>query len=273
MFISDSHYAIGKSHLTCQDYALSGHHPVPYAILADGCSSSADSDVGARLLALAARDFLSDHFSRTVQAPHYRRLGLYAALKAQAAARAIGVAQPALDATLLAVFTAGEQLFVYAYGDGFIVSRDPRGHWRIVRIEFTHNAPFYPAYLAVPSRLVEYHALSRGEEKRVTDSGAEYQGRFDCRAKSILVFARQDIDLLAIASDGLDSFVDRHNRSQRPAEDLATEFLTLKNRSPGFVKRRMSRALRTLGAHQVLPADDLSIGALVRSEYNSWSSS
>ena len=51
----DSYYTIGKVHLYCQDYVFQGWKPVPHVILADGCSASPNSDVGARLLVLNAR--------------------------------------------------------------------------------------------------------------------------------------------------------------------------------------------------------------------------
>ncbi len=269
MFVSDSHYAIGKGHLTCQDYALNGQDPVPFAVIADGCSSSKDSDMGARLLSLAAKEYLSDHFSRTSAPPSYRKMGLMTALKAQASGRALGIDDRALDATLLMAFVAGERGFAYVFGDGFVITRDRAGCWRTLRFEYSHNAPFYPSYLCTPARLCEYRSFSRGQKKRVRDTDKRSQGDFDCRSKSVLVFAAHDIDLLAVVSDGLDSFVNRSDKIRIRAEDMATEILTSNTRSPGFIKRRTRRGLRNLAAKRVFPADDLSVGALVRSEWNS----
>ena len=48
---ADCAFAAGRGHDVCQDYAAAGGGAdEPYAILADGCSTSPDTDVGARLL-------------------------------------------------------------------------------------------------------------------------------------------------------------------------------------------------------------------------------
>ncbi len=50
---TDCFYSIGHSHKVCEDYALSGTigDTLAYAVVCDGCSSSKQVDVGARLLA------------------------------------------------------------------------------------------------------------------------------------------------------------------------------------------------------------------------------
>ena len=54
---ADHYYTIGNSHSVCQDYAISGLvENGAYAILSDGCSSSPDVDVGARMLSLSAKE-------------------------------------------------------------------------------------------------------------------------------------------------------------------------------------------------------------------------
>jgi hypothetical protein len=45
-------------HRFCQDYVCQGWDPIPHLILADGCSATPDSDLGARLLVLNARHLL-----------------------------------------------------------------------------------------------------------------------------------------------------------------------------------------------------------------------
>jgi hypothetical protein len=263
MFTADSHYAIGKSHLYCEDYALEGQRPAPFLIVSDGCSSSPHSDTGARLIAQAAREYLQGHLAQRQDAPDYREMGLYVALKAQAAARVIGVAESALDATLVTAFAFGDRLRVHAYGDGLVVTRDLDGAWRSIRIGFSHNAPYYPSYLIQRTRHAEYAEWSVGQEKRVNDSAGQYSGVFDCQEPSQFSFDAARIALLAIASDGLDSFVDRGRRSPVPMDQVVPELLALKNPADGFVKRRMGRALRSYAKRDVWPADDLALGVLL----------
>ncbi len=51
----DSFFSMAKQHAVCQDYAIGGMLPSPFLVLCDGCSSSNNSDVGARILAISAR--------------------------------------------------------------------------------------------------------------------------------------------------------------------------------------------------------------------------
>ena len=67
---ADSAFRMGSTHAVCQDYAVASAWtaaahtdgaappPRPYIILSDGCSSTPDTDVGARLLVKAAEPLL-----------------------------------------------------------------------------------------------------------------------------------------------------------------------------------------------------------------------
>ena len=61
MFVVDSHFVKGSSHLVCQDYSSSGFtfNGIPYIIISDGCSTAKDSDVGARLLVRATEQAIN----------------------------------------------------------------------------------------------------------------------------------------------------------------------------------------------------------------------
>ncbi|HYO91642.1 MAG TPA: hypothetical protein VEQ40_08400, partial [Pyrinomonadaceae bacterium] len=77
---ADSAFLIGATHAVCQDYAVAGNgtpderaavsnlQANPYVILSDGCSSSPDTDIGARLLVKAAEQVLFKARAPTAQA-------------------------------------------------------------------------------------------------------------------------------------------------------------------------------------------------------------
>ena len=57
---TDAFFSIGKTHMVCQDYARSGTTRAghPYAIVCDGCSSSPDTDLGSRFLAMSFASYV-----------------------------------------------------------------------------------------------------------------------------------------------------------------------------------------------------------------------
>src|SRR3989344_1416575 len=69
---SDHHFSIGEQHFRqgkpCQDYALSGEFEnISFAIVSDGCSGGDNTDLGARLTALAAASAIKAQWTGTGQ--------------------------------------------------------------------------------------------------------------------------------------------------------------------------------------------------------------
>lgn len=58
--IGAQHLSLGKP---CQDYAVSGsiNDTTAYAIVSDGCSSGGETDIGARIVALATKRALEEN--------------------------------------------------------------------------------------------------------------------------------------------------------------------------------------------------------------------
>jgi hypothetical protein len=57
---ADSYFEIGSTHQVCQDYALAyASDDFAYAIMSDGCTSSLNTDIGARLVSVIARDAIN----------------------------------------------------------------------------------------------------------------------------------------------------------------------------------------------------------------------
>ena len=113
---TDCVYAMGYGHRVCQDYARSGPG---YVIVSDGCSGAKDSDVGARLLVLAAERAIhcfkepDDAESFVAQA-----VGM-----AAASVRAMSLKEDCLDATLMILKVVKDAVWAIIYGDGFLVYR------------------------------------------------------------------------------------------------------------------------------------------------------
>ncbi len=112
---ADHDFQIGKNHLVCQDYSLvSVGETESFAILCDGCSASPDVDIGARALAIAAREtFLHQHDLT------YEEFGERTILRAASLFDTFpSLHCQTMDATLLIASVNGNMLKAFIYGDG-----------------------------------------------------------------------------------------------------------------------------------------------------------
>jgi hypothetical protein len=258
---SDCFFAMGKTHTVCEDYALSGEHDGrPFAIIADGCSSSRHTDVGARLLVMA--------LLRTIGAcgGDYRSAMDSAIHVAYSATKMFDFPSKCLDATLLLVVgypDAGEldpKFEVYAAGDGAIVARnEDRVMTKI--IEYDRGAPEYLSYKLNPERHAGY-LEEYGNHKTVTTHDMTTLGTDDTsdeplnEAISVFRFGHE-WDCVAVMSDGVTTF-EKDEFGMYPMHP----FVHFKNTKGEFVKRRCRGALRTLKELGNVHDDDFSMGAV-----------
>jgi hypothetical protein len=276
--LTDAFFTIGKGHEVCQDYAVAGEGR---AMLADGCSSSPNTDVGARLLchALYANSSLGGlrpggYFPRDFDANH-------AAACAAFSAAFLTLPLAALDATLLYVHeeyspsspsrTQVVGMRAAMYGDGCIVARR-RGTQDYVAVltEYSANAPYYLSY-AVPGRLsgTAYRDSNPGEIQRRRFGPAESTA---LEPQSISfegpgvngymeVFPREDYDLVLLLSDGVTRFRQADGTSV-PPELVIAELLAVKQFTGAFIQRRAARFLRDCPKWGWSWHDDFSVAAI-----------
>lgn len=236
---SDAIINIGSTHVVCQDYAIAGRD---YVILADGCSSSPDTDIGARLLVRALDQQLSEQPTKEI-----------AELHADAARTALGWADmlalppQCVDATLLSAHVTDDELVIACSGDGVIILESHSGTLDVRPISSPSGYPFYPSYLHQPDRLSEMVSHNRCTETIVFKlNAAAYK-------------------YAAIASDGLTSFFHTNQTANgkrvEPVRlaDVLTELWSFKNSHGAFVARRLKRFKKdTRWQH----ADDLALAVL-----------
>ena len=246
MTIADAHFTIGKTHEVCQDYATADDQGqsglssmLAHAVVCDGCSSSPDTDWGARFLARAGASALQpfDALNVVRRADSYRK--------------ALELAPTALDATLLLIReTPQGDAEVTVCGDGVVVAqrRDGTGyaHWSL---SFNNNAPAYLSYLLDLERLATYQKTGCGF---LTVKGDEYPVKeWDPAVPPPLgihfhkVFPRAKYDLVLVLSDGAESFWKREGTRfvPVPLADVLTQVLDFKTLTHGFIKRRVGRFL------------------------------
>lgn len=155
---ADCYFEIGSTHWICEDYALAGSNgDLCYAIVCDGCSSSTNTDVGARIMAHIAKDTLIYMHAQDLLRASYRGyLEVFQQLvvkKALEVSSTLSVRLDTLDATLLVAAAVGEhERFLMGWGDGFFIIKLANGITRVLRMEYESNAPYYLTYEMNPLR-------------------------------------------------------------------------------------------------------------------------
>ena len=272
MIALDSYYTIGKLHLFCEDYVGQGWQPLPYVILADGCSAAPDSDLGARLLVLTARRLLPrfalkgyDLAERTAR--HWS-LGRRIIRRAARQVRDLGVDTAVLDATLLIAWCDGEAIHGHLYGDGCIATRQADGSVRAIQIEYAENAPFYLSYLLDAKRCALYcEAVGNAQMAQSIHEFGEgeataRQAAFD--APIVFSFPLTTFPEVAVATDGLHSLMNVETGKRVEILEVARRLLDFPNLEAGFMKRQIRSVLVEYGQQKVFNLDDVGMGVFVR---------
>jgi len=258
MLYFDSHFSIGRTHLVCEDYARRGISTFPWVMVSDGCSASEDSDIGSRLLTLAAQKCLS----QLNGLPNYHNFGKQVISHAAKLAHNLNLPDNALDATLLLAIAKGRMVYIYIYGDGFIVLKDQKQQWQTIEISFTQNAPFYLSYwLHEDYRQTYQNLCNESNTLKIQDNQKSILYPFD---KSVqYVFSLDDYPLIGIVSDGLSKFVNMVDYKAISTETLLPILFDFPSLAGSFVKRRLPAVLRNLEKENILPFDDFSMGVFV----------
>lgn len=267
---SDAFYAIGKAHAVCQDYALARGN---LACIADGCSSSPDTDMGARLLCWTA-------------VTHYPFIADFDGV---AVLRGLGLSPNAMDATLLTVAplpTAGDVLTVDdaphrveagGFGDGILLARRRQDRTWIVRsIDFPSGAPFYGNYLNDERRMAQYRqrfsTLRRITTYDTRDGSEQVEERTDEPIAHFFTFDLREFDIVMVGSDGwlsgqrpVASSTSRTYESV-PLLEVAAEMTAFKIMAGTFVQRRIRRMLEDWHAKGWFFSDDVSLAAIYAAE-------
>lgn len=266
----DHYYAIGKTHLICQDYVTQGDSPTPFLVLADGCSSSPDTDVGARILCATVKKIIERYLplyqeNDTAEwslLPNYQAFGRMVITEARSAAEFLAVPRDALDATVLVAFISNDTVHVYVYGDGCILFKTADGGTGYIDINFTTNMPYYLNYWLDPPRRQSY--LERSGSRHtldVTDSSHDSNSAsYPFDQPLSFSFSGERYPCVAIASDGMTSFFDARRNQGLPLQDVAQTLLDFKGVQGEFVKRRIPKAVRRYAEAGITPRDDLAIG-------------
>jgi len=264
---------IGKSHKVCEDYIISGYDPVPYIILSDGCSSSKDTDIGARILCLVAKQYLQYH-KNSIQSINEFKMGQYIIHKADTLMIQLGLMNTfSLDATLIVAYYHDGLIKIIMYGDGTIISTQ-KNCIKIETIDYTKNTPYYLSYSINKERKDIYH------DNKIIKTIEQYYSCGDLGKDSLIVTTQEydkeyvstylikpDKDkTILICSDGISSFLNREQSEFLHFRDFIDDFISFKTLKGEFLQRRLlskKGAITKLEQYGYEHIDDLSIGAFV----------
>lgn len=270
---ADFYFESGLGKHICQDYAVAGiHKGIAYAIGSDGCSSSPDTDIGARLISLTARSISIPSWQvNPILDTASKIIGSLVTDRCQNLWRQLNVPPNMFDATLwIILWPENGNPVVMGWGDGVIIA-DYGDHKKVVKHEYPYNAPLYLTYDIQEARKAEHYrqygalksVLSEWELYRDLTSKLVLQTELKWDTYFARTFAQEGLVSIAVCSDGINTYMDNQNVSI-PFWEMAIDFTAYKILGGEFVKRRMgklSKELITAGVHHY---DDVFCASIAR---------
>lgn len=253
------HFTKGKAE-NCQDYALSGLQPFPYAIIADGCSSTQYSDVGSMVLAHAARYVLGRFADHVIS--DYAAFGKAVLAQAENVANTLGRPKNILDSTLGVVWKSPAGVDFRFYGDGIFFYLTQAGDLWFDKIEFQNNMPYYLRYWSDPESRVCYQQQTKTQSIERYCNG-ELQDTFINNADVPVRFVNQSQPRIAgVASDGFGSLFDKESEKLLEIGRVMKEATAFKNKAGEFVIRRLRRMLVDYEKNGIKQLDDIAMAVI-----------
>lgn len=257
---ADSHFIIGHDHTVCQDYAAHWRRKdgSVVAAMADGCSSAPDTDIGARLLVLAAKRNLFMGLE-SLEAPILEEV--------PAAPGEGGLDWRAFRATLGVIVATPEGAQVRLWGDGVVLALRHSGEVDAVVVNYDEGAPPYLSYKKSPDEVQAYGELSKQGAHTMTFiergqvAGAR-KGTNPNLDSLDLSYPTSTYKMVAVCSDGLLSVYGPSGAV--PYLDVILQVGNILNTSGEFVVRKLRNGLpkylKKIGA---VHGDDVSMAAVV----------
>lgn len=278
---SDCYFRTGKIHAVCQDYAFADDNKgFPVVILSDGCGSSIHTDVGSRILTHCCRNRLKsvDIFKISTRENFNDSLNFYesylysAIWPADATRRQMSLPEECLDATLLTILTLPGEVILSVAGDGIFAVRDLKQNLlKIFQISYKTNAPYYLSYQLDPQRDENFKRdfTTIKQIKEVTLSlrtldVINSEIREVDEAISHWHFYRSDYDIVAVFSDGVESFRLNTERGFLTGKfyEIVGELFKFKTLKGSFVQRRCKSFFKQCEKTKMQHDDDFSMAAI-----------
>lgn len=267
---SDSFFFMGKLHNVCQDYTRHGNSgDMTYALLSDGCSSSPDTDLGARLLCFAAEANIN-HLFKSIEEVDYT-------FCSHTIDQAYNMLSPninpyCLDATLLAVTANKEDTIVQVVGDGVVATIDNNDSIHVYETIYTSSAPRYLNYWVHNNRHEAYikefgTSVVLNDYNLETPNANKLESVNDLQVRTIRL-KTEEYKAVILMSDGVSAFNKKVLTDSGAMIDGVTtsevlnELLAYKNYTGEFIKKRTKRFEKNLNKKLWENLDDVSVAGV-----------
>jgi len=293
----DTAFTTGKSHATCQDFAISekSNNIDEYRntiVIADGCSGSPFTDFGARILAKTAINQIRD-----LGYPNLHEFDEeQCILSARPLIKMLNLPTQCLDTTLLFASACDSQAQIITYGDGVIAIKIKTGDIIIINAAYTDSYPFYINYLYDKKRRhenwlddhdkkeVSHFILRNNGKVEIIDEKCDFHPRLEIDGNEIGTMSIQlqrtiidivsfdTIEFIAIMSDGVHSFYESITTETSKYNqhisyfDILRELLSFKSFNSKFVQRRLNKFTKDCEKKNWLYMDDVSLGVIYLGE-------
>lgn len=268
----DNMFTIGWGHKVCQDYSCIQlislcNKLAPVILVSDGCSSSRDTDIGARLIARSALV----NAGLVLQATGndravWGRYGQAIAVTLHTVAATLALPEEATDATLMYGIGNGKSFRIGFYGDGFAIIRNRAGETRVIEVRYESNAPRYLSYWLDKRRAARYAKEFPGQVviRTFANTGAGFvflnETRQDVCEPIAMTYPENELSLVMLATDGLGSFT-KAGVEPVPLLDILPEVIGFKGMAGEFLQRRITRMKSTLEKAGIRHFDDIGLAA------------
>lgn len=264
---TDSYFYIGHSHNICEDYAMTNifNSKIGIAIVSDGCSASEDVDIGSRVLSKVCNNILLDTININTFEFTVDKIKEKIIYSADYAIKELNINHHSLDATLLFAITDGKKIKIRAYGDGFIIFQLVNGDVEFYKISYESNAPYYLSYLLNKEdrekymdvfgrpKLIQHYVNMKLMSTKMCDPLEDFELDIDIKEKNIKT--------CSLSSDGIDSYM--CHVTPIDCTSVVSNFISFKNLSGDFVKRRLKAYARECIKNNIKHDDDISLSSII----------
>jgi len=259
----DTFLEIGSSHKVCEDCIISDTNPIPFIIISDGCSTSKNTDIGSRIIAHLAKQYMK---FKTELPIDYNKMGLWVIHNAELVSRQLGLNPSCLNATLIVAYEYENLIYTHFYGDGCLITQGDRGLITQI-VEYTKNAPYYLAYQLDAKDHKEYDKLNIDKTITTTYNDGTISQIERAYDSETTIGITTQTDIILIASDGLQSFITKKNGTITnlfEPRDIVMPFIDFKTTKGEYLKRRMAKQMKSYAKDNIHHFDDLSVGAFIK---------